>query len=140
MSYSKWFTAHGNKHKEIMKKLTTLSDDEVIAYFRFENMVKKEPDFCPLYKKNKKCHEIEILNCYLCACPNFRFDDEGIAKKESKPIYSICNIDSKDGDIFQTENAIHQNCSGCLVPHQEAYIKKHFSRDWFDIMKNVRSY
>ena len=139
MSYSKWFTAHGNKHKEIMQKLTTLSDDEVIAYFRFENMVEKEPDFCPLYKENKKCHEIEILNCYLCACPNFRFDDEGISKKESKTIYSICNIDSKDGDIFQTEDAIHQNCSGCLVPHQETYIKKHFSRDWFEIMKKVNS-
>jgi hypothetical protein len=139
VSYKKWFQAHGDKHKKIMKKLTTLSDDEVIAYFRFENMVEKEPDFCPLYKENKKCHDIELLNCYLCACPNFRFDDEGISKKESKTIYSTCNIDSKDGDIFQTEEAIHQDCSGCLVPHQEAYIKKYFSRDWFEIMKKVHS-
>ena len=140
MSYSTWFTAHGDKHKKIMQKLTTLSDDEVVAYFRFENMVEKEPDFCPLYKENKKCHEIEILNCYLCACPNFRFDDDGISKKESRTIYSICNIDSKDGDIFQTEEAIHQDCSGCLIPHREAYIKKHFSRDWFEIMKKVNSF
>ena len=138
MSYSKWFTEHGNKHKEIMKKLTSLSDDEVIAYFRFENMVEKEPDFCPLYQDKKKCHKIERLNCYLCACPNFRFDDEGISKKETKTIYSICSIDSKDGDVFQTENAIHQNCSGCLIPHQESYIKKYFSRDWFEIMKKVK--
>ncbi len=138
MSYSKWFTAHGNKHKAIMKKLTTLNDDEVIAYFRFENMVKKEPDFCPLYKENKKCHDIELLNCYLCACPNFRFDDKGITKKEDKIIYSICHIDSKDGDIFQSNNAIHQNCSKCLIPHQETYIKKYFSREWFKIMKAVK--
>ncbi len=139
MSYEKWFQSHGKKHKEIMQKLTKLSDNEIIAYFRFENMVQKEPDFCPLYKENKKCHDMEVLNCYLCACPNFRFDDEGISKKEDKTIYSICSIDSKDGDIFQTEEAIHQDCSGCLVPHRETYIKKHFSRNWFEIMKKVHA-
>lgn len=138
MSYSTWFTTHSKKHQEIMKKLTSLSDDEVIKYFRFENMVEKEPDFCPLYKDNKKCHEIALLNCYLCACPNFRFDDEGISKKEDKTLYSICNIHSKDGDTFETETAIHQNCSGCLIPHQESYIKKFFSRDWLEIMKEVK--
>jgi len=139
VSYEKWFQSHGKKHKEIMQKLTKLSDNEIIAYFRFENMVQKEPDFCPLYKENKKCHDMEVLNCYLCACPNFRFDDEGISKKEDKTIYSICSIDSKDGDIFQTEEAIHQDCSGCLVPHRETYIKKHFSRNWFEIMKKVHA-
>jgi len=139
VSYEKWFQSHGKKHKEIMQKLTKLRDDEVIVYFRFENMVQKEPDFCPLYKKNKKCHDMEELNCYLCACPNFRFDDKGISKKEAKTIYSTCDINSKDGNIFQTEEAIHQDCSGCLVPHQEAYIKKYFSRDWFEIMKKVHS-
>jgi len=139
VNYSQWFQEHGNKHKEIMKKLISLSDDEVIAYFRFENMVEKEPDFCPLYQKKDKCHEIEVLNCYLCACPNFRFKDEGILKKEAKTIYSNCNIDSKDGKTFQTEEAIHQDCSACLVPHHEAYIKKYFSRDWFEIMKNVKA-
>lgn len=121
-----------------MQKLTPLSDEEVIQYFRFENMVEKEPDFCPLYKENKKCHNMEMLNCYLCACPNFRFDDNGFRKEGDKTVYSICDIDSKDGAIFQTEEAIHQNCSGCAVPHHEAYIKKHFSRDWFEIMKKVK--
>lgn len=138
MSYSSWFESHGKKHKNIMQKLTPLSDEEVIQYFRFENMVEKEPDFCPLYKENKKCHNMEMLNCYLCACPNFRFDDNGFRKEGDKTVYSICDIDSKDGAIFQTEEAIHQNCSGCAVPHHEAYIKKHFSRDWFEIMKKVK--
>ena len=80
MSYKSWFLEHGNKHKAIMAKLTHLSDEEVIAYFRFENMVEKEPDFCPLYADNKKCHDMQALNCYLCACPNFRFDDKGFKK------------------------------------------------------------
>ena len=137
MSYVSWYQGHGEKHKAIMDKLTHLSDDEVIAYFRFENMVKKEPDFCLLYKEEKKCHDMEGLNCYLCACPNFRFDDDGFKTVEDKTLYSTCSIDSKDGAQFISDDAIHQDCSGCLVPHHEAYIKKVFSRDWFKIMKEV---
>jgi len=137
MLYVSWYQTHGEKHKAIMAKLTHLSDDEVIAYFRFENMVKKEPDFCLLYKEEKKCHDMEGLNCYLCACPNFRFDDDGFKTVEDKTLYSTCSIDSKDGAQFISDDAIHQDCSGCLVPHHEAYIKKVFSRDWFKIMKEV---
>jgi len=120
-----------------MAKLTELSDEEVIRYFRFENMVENEPDFCPLYADNKKCHDMKALNCYLCACPNFRFNDKGFKKIEEKTLYSTCNIDSKDGSQYISEDAIHQNCAGCGVPHQEAYIKKMFDRDWFEVMKDV---
>ena len=139
MSYKDWFEAHGKKHAAVMQKLTHLSDDEVITYFRFENMRIKEPDFCPLYAENKKCHDMEDLNCYLCACPNFRFDDEGFKEVEGRSLKSYCAIDSKEGDVFKTEDAIHQNCSGCTVPHHEAYIKKHFTRDWFEVMRKVTS-
>jgi hypothetical protein len=61
MSYKDWFLKHGKKHQAIMSKLAHLSDDEVLRYFRFDNMVKNEPDFCPLYKENKQCHEMEDL-------------------------------------------------------------------------------
>ena len=61
MTYDSWYQAHGKKHKAVMDKLTHLSDDEVIAYFRFDNMVKNEPDFCALYTENKKCHKCERL-------------------------------------------------------------------------------
>ena len=138
MSYSSWFNTHGNKHKEIVERLKHLSDDEIIKYFRFDNMVEKEPNFCPLYKENKKCHESDELNCYLCACPNFRFKDEGFEKVEDKTLYSKCNINSKDGSQYISSEAIHQNCAGCFVPHSEQYIKKYFSRDWFKVMENVR--
>ena len=138
MSYNTWFETHGQKHKNIMKKLQDLSDEEIITYFRFENMVEKEPDFCLLYKDNKKCHQMDDLNCYLCACPNFRFDDEGISQEENTVLYSTCSIESKDGAQFVSDDAVHQDCSGCTVPHHEAYIKKHFSRDWFEIMRNVK--
>ena len=138
MSYSTWFQTHGEKHKAIMDKLSTLNDEEVITYFRFDNMVKNEPDFCPLYKDNKKCHDMPELNCYLCACPNFRFKDEGFKQIDNKTLFSTCDIDSKDGSQYISDDAIHQNCAGCLVPHHEAYIKKVFKRDWFEVMKEVK--
>jgi hypothetical protein len=138
MDYLTWFESHGQKHRKIMKKLEGLNDEEVIAYFMFENMVEKEPDFCLLYKERKKCHEMEGLNCYLCACPNFRFDDEGLYKEGKKVTYSTCSIASEDGAEFVSENAIHQDCSGCTVPHHESYIRKNFNRDWFEVMRRVR--
>lgn len=125
MSYQSWHAEHAEKHKQIVEKLSHLSDDELIDYFKFENMVKNEPDFCPLYKDNKKCHDMENLNCYFCACPNFR-----VGEKKS-----FCDINSKDGgSITSPDGFIHQDCSKCTVPHKESYVKKHFSRDWKEVM------
>jgi len=140
MSYTKWFQAQGERHRNVVEKLLlkNFSKDEIIEYFAFENMVKDEPDFCPLYADNRKCHDYEALNCYLCACPNFRFSDEGIAKEDDKTLFSTCSIDSKDGKRFIGEGAIHQDCSGCIVPHREKYIEEHFHKDWFEIMQKCK--
>ena len=135
MNYQQWFETHSSKHRVIMNKLTHLSKDEVIEYFRFENMAQNEVDFCPLYAENKKCHDTLDLNCYLCACPNFRFNDAGFHNVGDKILFSTCSIDSPDGDFFITNTAIHQNCAGCLVPHRELSIAKVFDRNWDTIMK-----
>ncbi len=137
MSYINWFEKHALKHEKIMKKLKSLSDDEVIEYFLYENMVKNEPDFCPLYEQNRKCHDMKELNCYLCACSNFRFKDSGFKQIKEKSLKSYCSINSKDGAVFEGKEAIHQDCSGCMVPHKKAFIKKVFKRDWREIMKEV---
>jgi hypothetical protein len=137
MSYKKWFDAHAKKHAQILEKLKNQTDEEIIEYFDFENMKEKEPDFCPLYAQNKKCHDMEKLNCYLCACPNFRFNDEGFKQIEEKTLYSFCSINSKDGTQFMGENYIHQNCARCEVPHKIEYIQHHFKRNWRTIMKEV---
>jgi len=136
ITYVQWFEQHANKHEVLNQKLLSLhySQDDIIHYYRFENMVKNEPDFCELYKQNKKCHDVKELNCYLCACPNFRFTMNPI-EKEQKRIHSHCSIDSKDGAIFEHEGDVHQDCSGCLVPHHEAYVSKHFDSSWKKIMK-----
>ena len=136
MTYTQWFDAHGNKHRLLTNRLSAkgLSQEGIIKYFQFENMVKNEPDFCELYKTNSKCHEMPELNCYLCACPYFRFTENPL-EKEGKRIHSYCSIDAKDGAIFEHENNIHHDCSGCLVPHHESYIKKNFDLSWFETMK-----
>lgn len=136
MTYIQWFEMHGEKHRLLTQKLLAkgFSQNEIIAYFRFDNMVQNEPDFCELYKTNTKCHDMQELNCYLCACPNFRFT-QNPEEKEGKTIHSHCSIDSQDGAIFEHENNVHQDCSGCLVPHHESYIKKHFNINWREIMK-----
>jgi len=140
MGYKKWFSEHAQKHKLIVDKLLAknYSKEQIIDYFDFDNMVKMENDFCPLYAENKKCHNMESLNCYLCACPNFRFDDAGIEKVEEKTKYSFCGIDSKDGRVGVYGDKIHQDCSGCGVPHHRSYVEKHFDHDWTKVMKQCQ--
>lgn len=134
MTYQEWFDQHAKKHKAIVAKLTHLSDREVIEYFRFENMVENEKDFCLLYADNKKCHEIEELNCYWCACPYFRFNDSGLRCDNGVTTYSLCSIESKEGSQFVHGNKIHQDCTNCLIPHKDSTIEKHFDRNWRETM------
>jgi Zn-finger protein len=119
MSYQKWLKQYNLKRQNILDKLSHLTKDEVIKYFDFENMKKEEPEFCPLYKDNQKCHDTQNLNCYFCACPEFKVDDTK----------SFCIINSKYGSTTKDKNGfIHQDCSSCLIPHNEKYIKKNFTR------------
>jgi len=137
MGYVDWFEKHALKHKKIVDKLIDrgLSKDEIIEYFEYENMCKEEIEFCPLYLKNKKCHDIDELNCYLCACPNFRFSDDGIKEVDTKMQYSFCAIDSKDGRVGVYGDKIHQDCSKCGIPHSKEYVKKHFDYNWKVMMQ-----
>ena len=141
MSYKSWFDEQAKKHKGIVDKLRSkkYTKEQIIDYFEFNIMVKNEPDFCPLYKDNKQCHDMESLNCYLCACPNFRFDDNGIEKVDDRTKYSFCDIDSKDGKAGVYGDKIHQDCSGCSVPHHKSYVLKNFDYDWKKIMKSCKA-
>ena len=122
---------HAKKHKAIVEKLTHLSDDEIIEYFDFENMKEKEKDFCPLYERNKKCHDLEKLNCYSCGCPYFRLNDD------DTNLLSYCSINHKNGGQMEASNGIHQDCTNCTVPHKVNFVKANFSKDWNEIMNKV---
>jgi len=138
MKYIDWFESHALKHKKIVEKLQSkaYTREQIVDYFDFENMKKKEEDFCPLYKENKKCHDMKSLNCYMCACPNFRFNDDGLAKYNEQVILSKCTINN--GKKFAGGGFIHQDCSSCTVPHHKAYILKNFSYEWKDMMSDCK--
>ena len=137
MSYLKWFDAHAKKHEVVLAKLYAQykTKEEIIAYFRFENMQKNEPDFCVLYAKNQKCHDLDYLNCFLCACPHFRFNDEGLKLEEGLLIKSQCAIKSRKSSYFEFEKVAHLDCSRCSVPHTKAFVEKHFDMSWKRIMQ-----
>jgi len=141
MGYSEWLNAHTTKHKKIVDKLLAkkMSQDEIIEYFDFESMKEKEPDFCPLYAKNKKCHDMQDLNCYICACPNFRFNDDGLDVYDSHPILSKCAIHNGSTIASKKTGAIHQNCTSCSVPHHKSFVKKHFSHNLKEILKECNT-
>jgi len=138
MTYTEWYDEHAKKHAAIMKKLEGLDKDEIVEYFTFENMVEKEPDFCKLYADNRKCHDMDELNCYTCGCPNFRFYQSPRAE-ENLQIHSVCSIKSKDGKRFYAGTNVHQDCSGCIVPHSKEYVLRNFDRKWTNMMKRVEN-
>ncbi len=130
MSYLSWFNKHANKHQQIVQKI---DESELINYFKWDNISKSDVDFCPLFTKREKCHEMENLNCYLCACPNFRFDDS------AKRVKSWCSINSEQGKQIEHNGLIHQDCSGCTIPHHQKYIEDNFDIKWLNIMKKCPS-
>ncbi len=135
MKYIDWYKEHLLKHKAIVEQIRNKTKDEIIEYFDYDNMKQKHPDFCLLYASNSKCHDMKKLNCYLCGCPYFRFNDDGIGIKENRVVYSTCTKGL--GEQLESHNAIHQDCSKCTLPHAKKFISGNFDLDWGLIMKDV---
>ncbi len=139
MTYLEWFNSHAQKHKKIVDKLTAknYTKEQIIEYFDFDNMVKNENSFCYLYENNTKCHDMKELNCYLCACPNFRFNDDGLGNYNEFKILSKCDLNH--GEEFASKGVIHHDCSKCTVPHHKAFVSKNFDLEWKNIMNKCFS-
>jgi len=137
MSYKKWFIRHSQKHKKIVNSLLKrgFGKKAIIEYFYYENLKLKEPKFCPLFVKDKKCHDMKNLNCYLCGCDNFRFNDRGFKKIDDNLLVSYCKLNL--GDKIISKGKIHHNCSNCQVPHKKRYISKKFNFYWGEVMGRV---
>lgn len=150
MTFREWETTHDTKLNAILTKLSGVSIDNTIAYFDFENMVVMEPDFCPLYATNTKCHDIPKLNCFFCACPHFRSSDtEPFYMDGDVAVMSICSINAKQAGSFTHEGTKQCDCSGCHIPHTErvisAYLRKIMSQkeipnnySFLDVIRNYQ--
>jgi len=136
MTYTQWFTNHSYKHKTILNTINLKSKNEIIDYFTYENMRDNHNDFCLLYESNTKCHDMQDLNCYMCGCPYFRFDDKGVETIHDKIVYSICIKGL--GSTFESEVSIHHDCSSCEVPHHKKFINDNFDIDWEKMMEHTK--
>jgi len=132
MTYQSWAEDNAKKVKAIRNKLEKrgLSPSEVIDYFDYDNMREKEPNHCGLYKDNIKCHDMENLNCYLCACPHFISNDNFPYKEEKNlKYYSKCKINSRFAKDFVYNNDVHCDCAGCTIPHLKGTALKYYGKE-----------
>lgn len=137
MGYKSWFDAHAKKHEALVATLKAqgIGDEALVAYFVFENMCKHAPDFCPLYASGKKCHDKGYLNCFLCACPHFRFQDTGLHVKEDGTVMkSTCAIRSRFAKKFVHGGVEHLDCSDCVLPHTKAFVRSCVDKPWRETM------
>lgn len=100
-------------NKEIDKKIKN-NLEETINIWDFETRKKSYPESCICYQENKKCHNIENLNCFFCYCPEYnRSLEEG-----------GCKINSPSGKYIKTTNGKIWDCSGCTFPHEKENVIK----------------
>ena len=133
MTYEEWHKEHNQKKKNILKNLEGKSYECIVNYFDYDNMKQNEEGFCPLYKQNKKCHNIDNLNCFFCGCPFFVYSDNiPVYYDRLKQVkhYSVCSIKSKFAKEFSyVDNngvkCINCDCSGCTIPHSKKFVERH---------------
>lgn len=147
MTYNEWITEHDKNLKNILVKLDGSSTDDIVNYFRYENMVINEPDFCPLYRAKTKCHNTDNLNCFYCGCPFFESsDDKPFEIRDSKKVMSRCVVNSRFAQDFIHEDIIQCDCSNCMIPHTDNIVKQHFNsldnniEDACSFLEQLRAY
>ncbi len=110
----KWEREFHRKRDEIVRKYNLKSPEEIISFFKYSNLSKKEPDFCPLYKTGEVCHSElskDELVCYYCACPYYDtnyFDPE-------HELVGRCLINSSRGKYNRHG---YWDCTSCTLPHR----------------------
>lgn len=125
MTFVEWSIKHYEDRKAILEKLKDKSEEEIVEYFNYDNMVDSEPNYCPLYAMGNKCHNMKDLNCLLCACPFFKFsDDKPIDIRGDIKVMSVCTIDSKHANSYIIGNKQQCDCSQCTVPHKYHVVMK----------------
>lgn len=111
-------------------ELTEENIPSIIDYMSFEKRSKRNPSLCPQYQGEnpEPCHDVEDLNCLLCACPNY----------ESWRLEGGCKINSKKGKFHYHENlpiGKIWDCSDCKINHTLKEIENYLLKDLEKLMK-----
>jgi dUTP pyrophosphatase len=89
---------------------------KIIKEFNFLNRKNKHPNECPCYK-DKPCHNLPELNCFLCYCPEYKSKIEGGCKINNPNGKWLFNEKLPKGKIW--------DCSNCDYPHREEIVEKY---------------
>jgi Zn-finger protein len=100
-------------HK-IAKNIIEKRINKLIEEWNFENRKENNINECVCYSENKKCHNLENLNCLFCYCPHY---DTSI--KEGK-----CRINSPDGKYIDNHEGKILDCSDCDFPHKMENVRE----------------
>jgi hypothetical protein len=128
-----WQTSHLERILKELKEagieLTRENIDIIIHETDYKTRSKKHPDSCPCYNSSGSCHiDIESLNCFLCACPNY-----------SLPMPGFCKIDSPFKKNFIDNNipgGFVLDCSDCIIPHFQGYLRTYLEKN-IDSLKKL---
>ena len=123
----RWEIEHQEKIERELNQagieLTIENIPKIIKQTSFKIRSKTHPNECDYYKQEKSCHpEIEDLNCYLCACPNYK----------SELLEGACKIKSKKGKYHHHKNLPKGkvwDCSDCTVNRTAKEIEKYLKEN-----------
>ena len=119
----KWEQSHKQKILNELKKanleLTIENIPKIIKETSFKVRSKKYPKECPYYQLEYSCHQkIKDLNCFLCACPNYK----------SELLIGGCKINSRRGKFVHHSNLPKRkvwDCSDCTINHTPKEVEKY---------------
>jgi Zn-finger protein len=104
----------------------------IIIETSFAVRSKKHSEKCPYYSTGSSCHpEIQELNCFLCACPNY----------ESDKLIGGCKINSKKGKFYEHQSLPEGkiwDCSDCSINHRPSEIRNYLTEN-IDKLKSLSS-
>lgn len=97
------------KMHDLAKEIINERTKNIINQWDFDEQKKSNPNGCVCYSQDKKCHDLEELNCFFCYCPNY---DTSV--KEGK-----CKINSPKGKYIDNHKGKILDCSDCDIPHRK---------------------
>lgn len=105
--------------KEIIEKRI----NKLIEEWDFERRKESNSEECICYKQDKKCHNIEDLNCLFCFCPYYNTQ-----LAEGK-----CNITSPMARYIDNHDGKILDCGDCDLMHRKENIKRYLINRLYNI-------
>ena len=110
---------------------------QIVREMSYENQKMKNPSDCPCYS-SKPCHtNVDDLNCFLCACPNY-----DTKNKDKVGFIGGCKIGSLKGVYLSNIYSGNRNlgfliwdCSNCTIPHSCEFAENFLRKDFEEYKK-----